>query len=119
MGDGSKIHADEIMVGNSANHKTLDNIKFDNLLSKQVTYYPGGSPGVNADTVLDGSFLIKISEASGVPITGDFVYILQLFYNNITTTSPRTQIAFGYNRDGMAVRRYNSGWSNWKKVTLT
>lgn len=116
FGDNSKIHADEIIAGDGSNHQTLAELGVENLISKKVKYYSTSNPSADADTILDGSFLL--ASVPGMPFTSGFVYIVQFFYGSVSTTSNRVQIAFGYSEDGMAIRRYYNGWQPWKKITL-
>lgn len=74
---------------------------------------------MSADNLLDGVALIPLStneELSNI-FSGSFVYIMTIFYSQISTTNRRLQIAWTYNDSDpkMAIRMYSSnGWINWK-----
>ena len=100
-GGEDTIHPDEIANG---------------VLGKVVKYY-GSRPGTNADEILDSVFLIGTAHTHSAPMNGAaFTWIIQIFYQSVSATSNRLQIAFGYGQDAMAFRRYEGEWKPWAKV---
>ena len=93
----------------------------DNLhgMARQATYYNEAS-AVDIDAITDGLALVPTAASKGCPISGSFVFIMQMFYGNLDTTRSRTQIAFPYaGGSGIAVRSYDSNksvWSEWNLV---
>jgi hypothetical protein len=91
------------------------------VLSRLAMYYsPTEKP--NIDTITDSLMLIPHEYSKNCPVGGGFVYIMQLFYGDITANSNRTQIAFPYLVDGaygngIAIRMfYNDTWGEWQKL---
>lgn len=89
-------------------------------LAKLAKYYSSASYDLN--TLLDGIMLVSnaVQNTAGLfnLIDGPHAYIFQIFYNSVSETSPRTQIAFGYSSDNAAFRRYNNPgvWSAWSRI---
>jgi len=76
------------------------------------------------DTMLDGSAFVICSStinSSLYTALGDsYAYVIQVFYNTISSTSNRIQIAFSYHATNSksAWRNYYSGsWSSWHLIT--
>ena len=85
-------------------------------LNKIATYFPSSSmPDI--DILTDGVMLIEKSYSKNCPVTAPFIYIIQLFYDTVSATNNRIQIAVPYQHVSsgiFAVRVYHNGtWSNW------
>lgn len=89
-------------------------------LSKLTTYYNTESTEI-ADTILDGVFLINNNKVGIPTLTSDFVYIIQIFYSNVSVTANRVQIAIGYSTPLMYARNYRTttGWGEWTCISTT
>lgn len=92
-----------------------------NAVSKLLTYYPiSSSPDIN--TILDGSFVLSKSFTQNCPLTGAWIVIYQFFYQSISASSARVQVALPYSTgtqgNGMAIRTYSTlgVWSEWETV---
>ena len=103
-------------LGASTWSTALDNLHG---MARQATYYNEAS-AVDIDAITDGLALVPTAASKGCPISGSFVFIMQMFYGNLDTTRSRTQIAFPYaGGNGIAVRSYDSNksvWSEWNLV---
>ena len=103
-------------LGASTWSTALDNLHG---MARQATYYNEAS-AVDIDAITDGLALVPTAASKGCPISGSFVFIMQMFYGNLDTTRSRTQIAFPYaGGNGIAVRSYDSNksvWSEWDLV---
>ena len=103
-------------LGASTWSTALDNLHG---MARQATYYNEAS-AVDIDVITDGLALVPTAASKGCPISGSFVFIMQMFYGNLDTTRSRTQIAFPYaGGNGIAVRSYDSNksvWSEWNLV---
>lgn len=103
-------------LGASTWSTALDNLHG---MARQATYYNEAS-AVDIDAITDGLALVPTATSKGCPISGSFVFIMQMFYGNLDTTRSRTQIAFPYaGGNGIAVRSYDSNksvWSEWNLV---
>ena len=103
-------------LGASTWSTALDNLHG---MARQATYYNETS-AVDIDAITDGLALVPTAASKGCPISGSFVFIMQMFYGNLDTTRSRTQIAFPYaGGNGIAVRSYDSNksvWSEWNLV---
>ncbi|MBM6665635.1 right-handed parallel beta-helix repeat-containing protein [Flavonifractor plautii] len=103
-------------LGASTWSTALDNLHG---MARQATYYNEAS-AVDIDVITDGLALVPAAASKGCPISGSFVFIMQMFYGNLDTTRSRTQIAFPYaGGNGIAVRSYDSNksvWSEWNLV---
>lgn len=108
--------------------KTLSNnmVSSDDL-AKNFTYlasYLNASAGDNLlDTTTESLVLCALSETNNAELfnlfNDGFAYVMTYFYNSITETSNRCQIAIGYTQDKMAFRLYKNGWHPWKIVAST
>lgn len=91
--------------------------KMDNVL----TYY-GYDEDININTILDSSFVLPKLKAQNCPLEGNWVVVFQFFYQSVSVSSPRVQVALPYSSDvrgsGMAVRNFSTlgEWSEWEKV---
>lgn len=94
-------------------------------IPRNTKYYPPtSSPDI--DTLLDSLMLVHRDNAKDCPVSGWFVYIMQIFNagsGSVSATPYRTQIAWPYSSEkaehGMAIRTYSSqmgAWSAWEKV---
>ena len=103
-------------LGASTWSTALDNLHG---MARQATYYNEAS-AVDIDAITDGLALVPIAASKGCPISGSFVFIMQVFYGTPDATRSRTQIAFPYaGGSGIAVRSYDSNksvWSEWNLV---
>ena len=103
-------------LGASTWSTALDNLHG---MARQATYYNEAS-AVDIDAITDGLALVPTAASKECPISGSFVFIMQMFYGNLDTTRSRTQIAFPYaGGSGIAVRSYDSNksvWSEWNLV---
>lgn len=103
-------------LGASTWSTALDNLHG---MARQATCYNEAS-AVDIDAITDGLALVPAAASKGCPISGSFVFIMQMFYGNLDTTRSRTQIAFPYaGGNGIAVRSYDSNksvWSEWNLV---
>lgn len=91
----------------------------------QVSVYYPASDNKSADTLLDGLALIACSTSLNADLyaifkTG-FAYVMTGFYNSVTTSGNRFQIAWAYNSSSpkMAIRHYASSWTAWTQVATT
>lgn len=97
----------------------LDSIR---AMERLATYYSTTSEP-DIDTITDGLMLIPIEHSKNCPVGGGFIYVMQLFYGDVTATNNRTQIAFPYSIDGtigngIAIRAYYNGtWTGWQKIS--
>lgn len=103
-------------LGASTWSTALDNLHG---MARQATYYNEAS-AVDIDAITDGLALVPTAASKGCPISGSFVFIMQMFYGTPDATRSRTQIAFPYaGGNGIAVRSYDSSksvWSEWNLV---
>ena len=92
-------------------------------IPKLAKYYPANvSPDI--DTLTDALMLVPKASTKGCPVSGSFVYIMQIFYQGTSAQSARTQIAWPHSSTnseahGVAVRTYSTStmaWSAWEKV---
>lgn len=90
-------------------------------LSKLTTYYNTESTEI-ADTILDGVFLINNNKVGIPEFTNNYVYIIQLFYSDVSVTANRVQIAIGYSTQSMYIRNYRinipDGWNDWRRINI-
>ncbi|MTQ98574.1 hypothetical protein GMD88_17410 [Pseudoflavonifractor sp. BIOML-A6] len=94
-------------------------------IPRNAKYYPISS-SLDIDTLTDSLMLVHRDNAKDCPVSGWFVYIMQIFNagsGSVSATSYRTQIAWPYSSEkaehGMAIRTYSSQtgtWSAWEKV---
>ena len=86
---------------------TLDDI------GAQKVLYDYVSGGEEYNTTTSGNLLNYCSEIGG------WHFFDTKFFNHISSTAIRTQIAYGLYSDSIAMRRYNdSTWSEWKPVAF-
>lgn len=90
-----------------------------NYLKRRVTYLRN----TNLDDTLESTGLVWCSATSGLyeAMQGNMVYVIQLFYNGVSLTSPRIQIVFPYESNqtkiGWRVYAGNPGsWSAWNTI---
>lgn len=70
----------------------------------------------NADTTLSPVILTDVGTTPGV----GFWYIHTTFYGQISETTNRKQVAYGYTDNAIYTRFYNNGaWQSWVKVALS
>lgn len=91
-----------------------------------VVDYQANSLSPDIDTILDDVILVSPSYSKDCPVTGNGVLIQQFFFQSVSVTSRRIQIAYGFGgastQDaayGMAIRRYgetSGAWSAWEKI---
>ena len=115
----SDITSGTIPISRGGTGATTTQSALSNLgaLSKIAAYYPSSAKDFDLDTAIDGIMLIAQQFSKNCPLTSPFIFIIQLFYSIITSTSPRVQIALPYNGTGMAIRTfYQSVWSEWEVV---
>ena len=94
------------------NKETLDIITDDDIKewNNLAVYEDGGT--TDANTTTERLILTKVNSPNA-----NFWYIETLFYNSISNTSNRKQIAYGYKFDAPIYTRYynNEAWSEWKE----
>lgn len=105
-------------TGTTGWQQALTNLR---AMERQAVYYSATS-APNIDTLTDSLMLIPIEYSKDCPVSGGFVYIMQMFYANISVSANRTQIAFPYMTEGVvgegiAIRSYYNGtWGAWQHI---
>lgn len=92
-----------------------------------ATYITSANTDFNLDTGTDSFYIIQSSLIPNCPISGQYVFVRQLFFKDATATSSRTQIMYPYGypnsvmpTNGLAIRVYCNGvWSAWKNFATT
>lgn len=78
-------------------------------------YYPTAN---FEDTTIKGNIL-AYSPLTNFDSVG-FAFYDTKFYHATSTSSNRTQVAYGYSKQSIAIRNYyNGSWNNWKQVAMT
>ena len=105
-------------TGTTGWHQALTNLR---AMERQAMYYSStAAPDIN--TLTDSLMLIPHEYSKECPVGGGFVYIMQMFYADITASNNRTQVAFPYLSDGtigkgLAIRScFNGTWSAWQAI---
>jgi hypothetical protein len=109
------IEGDKTFFWNRVTGKSLE-------MDSTIRY--GGSPLYSAVYAYDGSNYnaneIALPLALMPNVTGErgdnWKFYDTKFHGSASATSRRTQVAYGYDADSIHFRRYNNGWSDWKKV---
>lgn len=109
FGDGSKIHADEIVYKEqySDEAKSLNDAGVYGFANPIAKY-----GNIDPDTTED--FLILTNHKNKPPNDGNYSFIITVFY--INRKNNRTQLSLGYGRKSMHIRYYNGTWSDWSKI---
>lgn len=91
-----------------------------------VVDYHATSLDPDIDTITDNLIMVASSHSKSCPVSGSWILIQQFFFQSVSVTSRRIQIAYGFpsassttNASGMAIRRYSESdntWSAWEKI---
>lgn len=91
-----------------------------------VVDYHATSLNPYIDTITDDLIMVPSSHSKRCPVSGSWILIQQFFFQSVSVTSRRIQIAYGFpsassttNTSGMAIRRYSESsntWSEWEKI---
>ena len=91
-----------------------------------VVDYHATSLNPYIDTITDDLIMVPSSHSKRCPVSGSWILIQQFFFQSVSVTSRRIQIAYGFpsassttNASGMAIRRYSESsntWSEWEKI---
>ena len=91
-----------------------------------VVDYHATSLDPDIDTITDDLIMVASSHSKSCPVSGSWILIQQFFFQSVSVTSRRIQIAYGFpsassttNASGMAIRRYSESdntWSDWEKI---
>ena len=106
--------AELINVGSGGSIDLSDYALANHSHSLAAYYHSTDAPDIN--TLTDSLMLVHNSYTKNCPIPGGYVYIKQFFYNSISASSNRIQIAFPYERTakGFAMRTcISNSWSEW------
>ncbi|WP_342558768.1 phage tail protein [Metasolibacillus sp. FSL K6-0083] len=97
----------------TSSERTIWNSFGEGKLNKQVMYMLGGV-SIDPNTTVEGTIL---TNHNNVPDSRSFYYIVTLFYNGVTPSSNRAQLAIHYNNNDIAMRSYyNGSWTSWLRV---
>lgn len=91
-----------------------------------VVDYHATSLDPDIDTITDDLIMVPSSHSKSCPVSGSWILIQQFFFQSVSVTFRRIQIAYGFpsassttNASGMAIRRYSESsntWSEWEKI---
>lgn len=114
LAEASAINDEDLLM--TIQQGTNKKASFDKIktrINQQIELAEYGNSTIDPNTTL---YPLILSRHTNTPegSSGVFYYIKTMFFNDITTTSNRMQIAIGYNNSKVWQRYYGAGnWSSW------